>query len=144
MWLAPYLNGIRRAEDLSRADLMAALLARLGHQGATEINRVAPEAFRAPDGGLCRIDYGGDHPSIAVKLQALFSLDTHPMAGGEPLSVQLLSPAGRPVQVTADLPGFWRGAYAEVRKEMRGRYPKHPWPEDPLTAAPTRRAKPRG
>ena len=91
-----------------------------------------------------RIDYSGDRLSVAVRLQELFGLDRHPEAGGEPLVIELLSPAGRPVQTTADLPGFWRSSYADVRKDMRGRYPKHPWPEDPLAAAPTRRAKPRG
>ncbi|WP_340107734.1 ATP-dependent helicase HrpB [Pikeienuella sp. HZG-20] len=142
-WLAPYLPGCRKLEDLTRLDLHALLSARLGHEGRRAVDRVAPEAFTAPDGGVCRIDYDGAAPAIAAPLQAFFGLDRHPTAGGEALSVSLLSPAGRPLQVTADLPGFWRSSYADVRKEMRGRYPRHPWPEDPLSAAPTRRAKPR-
>jgi ATP-dependent helicase HrpB len=92
------------------------------------------------------IDYAAEAgPKIAIRLQELFGLDRHPsIAGGKiPLVIELLSPAHRPVQTTRDLPGFWRGSYAAVRSDMRGRYPKHPWPENPITAAPTRRAKPR-
>jgi ATP-dependent helicase HrpB len=94
-----------------------------------------------------RIDYAAEGgPALDVRLQEMFGLDTHPsVAGGRvPLTLRLLSPAQRPVQMTKDLPGFWRGSYASVRSEMRGRYPKHPWPDDPLNALPTRRAKPRG
>ena len=93
------------------------------------------------------IDYEAETgPTISIRLQELFGLDRHPaIAGGRvPLVIELLSPAHRPVQVTRDLPGFWRGSYAAVRTEMRGRYPRHPWPDDPLAAPPTRRAKPRG
>jgi ATP-dependent helicase HrpB len=94
-----------------------------------------------------RIDYAAEGgPALDVRLQEMFGLDTHPsVAGGRvPLTLRLLSPAQRPVQMTKDLPGFWRGSYAAVRSEMRGRYPKHPWPDDPLNALPTLRAKPRG
>ena len=90
------------------------------------------------------IDYGGEAPAVELRLQELFGVAEHPTAAGLPLQITLLSPAGRPVQTTADLPGFWASSYADVRKDMRGRYPKHPWPEDPVSAAPTTRAKPRG
>jgi ATP-dependent helicase HrpB len=89
------------------------------------------------------VDYSGEAPEIQVRLQEMFGLTTHPTVAGRPLRVTLLSPAGRPVQTTLDLPGFWASSYADVRKEMRGRYPKHPWPEDPTTADPTLRANPR-
>jgi ATP-dependent helicase HrpB len=91
------------------------------------------------------IDYAGGRPAVAIRLQELFGLDVHPTVGpdAEPLVLTLLSPAGRPVQTTADLPGFWRSSYVDVRREMRGRYPRHPWPEAPWAALPTTRAKPR-
>ncbi|MDP8916592.1 MAG: ATP-dependent helicase HrpB, partial [Pseudomonadota bacterium] len=107
----------------------------------------APERFEAPTGSHLPIDYAADGgPRVEVRVQELFGLGRHPaVAGGRaPLSLVLLSPGRRPVQTTTDLPGFWRGSYAAVRTEMRGRYPKHPWPEDPAAAAPTTRAKPRG
>jgi ATP-dependent helicase HrpB len=94
-----------------------------------------------PSGSRVRVDYGADRPVLAVKLQELFGWDETPKIAGIPLLVHLLSPAGRPVAVTADLASFWRDAYRSVRAELRGRYPKHPWPEDPLTAPPTRRLK---
>lgn len=143
-WLAPYLRGIANAGDLGRVDLAAALDAHLGWEGRREVDRVAPDAFVAPTGARHRIDYGGAQPTVRVRLQEMFGLDAHPFVGGSALTIELLSPAQRPVQTTADLPGFWRTSYADVRKDMRGRYPKHPWPEDPLTAPPTTRAKPRG
>jgi ATP-dependent helicase HrpB len=90
------------------------------------------------------VDYDGEVPEVAVRLQEVFGLTRHPLVAGQPLRLTLLSPAGRPVQVTMDLPGFWASSYADVRKDMRGRYPKHPWPEDPTQATPTLRAKPRG
>ncbi|HMK81587.1 MAG TPA: ATP-dependent helicase HrpB [Xanthobacteraceae bacterium] len=111
------------------------------------LDNEAPTHFTAPTGTSVAIDYEAEAgPTIAIRLQELFGLATHPViAGGRvPLVIELLSPAHRPVQVTRDLPGFWRGSYAAVRTEMRGRYPRHPWPDDPLAAAPTRRAKPRG
>ncbi|MEX2521060.1 MAG: ATP-dependent helicase C-terminal domain-containing protein, partial [Paracoccaceae bacterium] len=141
-WLSPWLGGLRRAEDLPRLDLFAILSARLGRDGLAAIDRAAPAAFTPPTGGARLIDYS-DQPRVSLRLQELFGLDRHPMAGGSPLVLELLSPAGRPVQLTADLPAFWRSSYADVRKDMRGRYPRHPWPEDPLSAAPTQRANPR-
>ena len=107
----------------------------------------APTHFTAPTGSQVPIDYdAAQGPTLSIRVQELFGLGTHPaIAGGRvPLTIELLSPAQRPVQVTRDLPGFWRGSYADVKTEMRGRYPRHPWPDDPLHAPPTRRAKRRG
>lgn len=108
------------------------------------LDRIAPAHYTTPLGRKVAIDYGADGPEIALRLQELFGVTRHPSAGGQPLKITLLSPAQRPVQVTRDLPGFWAGSYADVRKDMRAQYPKHPWPEDPTRAAPTLRAKPRG
>jgi ATP-dependent helicase HrpB len=106
----------------------------------------APSHFDAPSGSRLPIDYGEEGASLAIRVQELFGLAEHPrIAGGRvPLVLHLLSPAHRPVQITTDLPRFWRGSWAQVRAQLRGRYPKHPWPENPLAAEPTRRAKPRG
>ena len=138
--------GISRAADLARLDLAAALDARLGREGRQRLDRLAPAAITAPTGTTLAIDYGAAAPTVSVRLQEMFGLTRHPTVGADavPLVVELLSPAGRPVQTTADLPGFWRTSYADVRRDLRGRYPKHPWPEDPAVAEPTRRAKPRG
>ncbi|MEM7522510.1 MAG: ATP-dependent helicase HrpB [Pseudomonadota bacterium] len=142
-WLTPHLSGITGADDLARLDLVSILRAHVGWDGMQAVDRTAPEAVKAPTGAGCPIDYSGARPSISVRLQEMFGLAEHPKVGGAPLLIELLSPAGRPVQTTADLPGFWRSSYADVRKDMRGRYPRHPWPEDPATADPTRRVKPR-
>jgi ATP-dependent helicase HrpB len=144
--LLSHLAGMRTAADLARLDLMAVLEERLGWEARREVDRLAPAAFTTPLGRQVPIDYGGEAPTIAVRLQEMFGVTVHPVVGPKrrPLAVTLLSPAGRPVQVTSDLPGFWAASYAEVRKEMRGRYPRHPWPEDPTRADPTLRAKPRG
>jgi len=145
-WLGPWLSGMSRASDLTRIDLAAALDARLGREARQRLDRLAPAAIEAPTGTRLPIDYGAAAPTVSVRLQEMFGVTRHPTIGADaaPLVVELLSPAGRPVQTTADLPGFWRTSYADVRRDLRGRYPKHPWPEDPATAAPTRRAKPRG
>lgn len=145
-WLGPWLSGISRASDLGRVDLAGALDARLGHEARQRLDRLAPASVRAPTGTSLPVDYGGDAPRISVRLQELFGMTEHPTVGPErvPLVIELLSPAQRPVQTTADLPGFWRTSYADVRRDLRGRYPRHPWPEDPATAEATRRAKPRG
>ena len=143
-WLLPFLAGVRSAEDWARFDLSPALRARLGPMGERALDRAVPGAFETPLGRRVPIDYTGEAPEIAVRLQEMFGQTTHPQVGGRPLRITLLSPAGRPVQTTTDLPGFWAGAYAEVRKEMRGRYPKHPWPEDPTEAAPTLRTRRKG
>ena len=143
-WLAPHLTGLRRIDDLARIDLGAILAGRLDPGARARLDRLAPAAITAPTGTRLAIDYGGPQPSVAVRLQEMFGTTTHPTAAGVPLLFELLSPAGRPVQTTADLPGFWRTSYADVRRDLRGRYPRHPWPEDPAAAAPTRRVKPRG
>lgn len=143
-WLAPHLAGLRRIDDLARIDLGAILAGLLDHGARLRLDRLAPAAITAPTGTRLAIDYAGPQPSVAVRLQEMFGTTTHPSAAGVPLLFELLSPAGRPVQTTADLPGFWRTSYADVRRDLRGRYPRHPWPEDPAAAAPTRRVKPRG
>lgn len=142
-WLLPVLDGVRSAEDWKRFDPLPALEAALTWDQRQTLDRLAPPTFTTPLGRKAPIDYGEDGPEIALRLQELFGVTEHPRSGGVALKITLLSPAGRPVQVTRDLPGFWRGSYADVRKEMRARYPRHPWPEDPTRAAPTLRAKPR-
>jgi len=142
-WLLPFLTGVKTAADWRTFDILPALQAMLGHDGRQRLDRTVPARFETPLGRSIAIDYAGEHPSIELRLQELFGQTTHPTAAGQPLRITLLSPAGRPVQVTMDLPGFWSSSYADVRKDMRGRYPKHPWPEDPTTADPTLRAKAR-
>ena len=143
-WLAPFLTGCRRRRDLDRIPLLDALLSRFDHRQRQQLDQLAPTHLRVPSGSRVRIDYGqGETPVLAVKLQELFGARTTPsVAGGRvPVVLHLLSPARRPVQVTQDLAGFWERSYPAVRSEMRGRYPKHPWPEDPLSAVPTARTK---
>lgn len=142
-WLLPYLTGIRTAQDWKRFDMLDALRARLSWDEMQRLDAEVPAHFITPLGRRIPIDYAGEHPEIALRLQEMFGQTTHPLVGHTPLRVTLLSPAGRPVQTTLDLPGFWATTYADVRKDMRGRYPKHPWPEDPTEADPTLRAKPR-
>ena len=146
-WLGPYAAGLTRLEQLAEIDVAEALAARLDWPQRQALDRLAPTHWTAPSGSRIALDYGDpDKPVIAAKLQELFGQTTTPAVadGRVALTVHLLSPAGRPLQVTQDLAGFWRTGYPEVAKEMRGRYPKHPWPEDPLTAPATRRVKPRG
>ena len=146
-WLAPALYDKTSLKDFSAGDLPEALLTLLPWELRARLEREAPTHFEAPTGTMLAIDYEAEQgPTIAVRLQELFGLNTHPSIakGKVPLVLELLSPAQRPVQVTRDLPGFWRGSYAAVRSDLRGRYPRHPWPEDPATALPTRRVKPRG
>lgn len=142
-WLLPHLSGIRSAEGWKKFDLLTALRGMLDWAQQTELDRFVPGKFTTPLGREIPIDYSGEHPEISLRLQELFGQTTHPMVGRTPLRVTLLSPAQRPVQTTMDLPGFWAGSYADVRKDMRAAYPKHPWPEDPTEADPTLRAKPR-
>jgi len=143
-WLTPALAGKSSLAQLTDAELEAALRSRIPYDATRRLDRDAPPRFEAPTGSRPAIDYGADGgPRVDVRVQELYGLTQHPAVAGVPLTLALLSPAHRPIQVTRDLPGFWRGAWAEVRKEMRGRYPKHLWPEDPATAAPTTRAKPR-
>ena len=146
-WLVPVLYDKTSLKDFSAGDLSDALATLLPWELRARLEREAPTHFEAPTGTQLAIDYEAEQgPTIAVRLQELFGLNTHPsIAKGKiPLVLELLSPAHRPVQVTRDLPGFWRGSYAAVRSDLRGRYPRHPWPEDPATAPPTRRVKPRG
>ncbi|SEO30355.1 ATP-dependent helicase HrpB [Bradyrhizobium sp. OK095] len=146
-WLVPALYDKIALRDISPGDLSDALMALLPWEMRARLDREAPTHFEAPTGTVLAIDYEAEQgPTIAVRLQELFGLNTHPSiaAGKVPLVLELLSPAQRPVQVTRDLPGFWRGSYAAVRSDLRGRYPRHPWPEDPASALPTRRVKPRG
>jgi len=143
-WLAQTFAGKTALAELSADEFAAALAARLPSALQRRLDAEAPIHFVAPTGTRAPIDYAADGgPKISIRVQELFGLAQHPaIAGGKiPLLIELLSPAQRPVQMTRDLPGFWRGSYAAVRAEMRGRYPKHPWPENPLSAAPTRRAK---
>ncbi|MGA0540018.1 ATP-dependent helicase HrpB [Neotabrizicola sp. VNH66] len=145
-WLLPHLTGRRSEAELRALDLSEPLKAYLGWNRMAEVDRLAPAAFVTPLGRAVPIDYDGDHPSISVRLQEMFGVTRHPVVGQNrlPLRVTLLSPAQRPVQVTLDIPRFWATSYADVRKDMRGQYPRHPWPEDPTEAEPTLRAKPRG
>ena len=136
-----------RAREIAADDLSAALDALLPWTLRRRLDAEAPTHFTAPSGSHVPIDYEAEEgPKLSIRVQELFGLAKHPaIAGGRvPLVIELLSPAHRPVQVTRDLPGFWRGSYADVKAEMRGRYPRHPWPDDPLTAPATRRAKRRG
>jgi len=145
-WLTPFLSGKTSLSGLSPDELATALEAMLPHTLQRRVEREAPTHFTAPTGSRIAIDYTEEGPKISVRVQELFGLGSHPaIANGKmPLIIELLSPAHRPVQVTRDLPSFWKGSYAAVKSEMRGRYPRHPWPDDPASAPPTRRAKPRG
>ena len=136
-WLAPLLAG-RRDLNLSKSALTDALLARIDWDNRKKLDTIAPREFVSPAGTHHVIDY--DHeggPAVEVRVQALFGLDTHPTVGRTPLLLQLTSPAGRPIQTTRDLPGFWRGSWRDVAKEMKGRYPRHRWPEEPWAEAPS-------
>ena len=140
-WLAPWLDGITRREHLARIPLGDALRSRLTWEQQRRLDELAPTHLEVPTGSRIRIDYLDESaPAVSVRLQEVFGLEESPRIGGGrvPITFKLLSPAQRPVQVTRDLGGFWRGSYADVRKDMRGRYPKHYWPENPLEAEPTR------
>jgi ATP-dependent helicase HrpB len=146
-WLAPFLMGKTSLTELGEGDFAEALHARLPYALARRLDSEAPTHFIAPTGSAIPVDYEAEGgPAIALRVQELFGLATHPaLAGGRaPLTLHLLSPAHRPIQITRDLPGFWRGSWTAVKAEMRGRYPRHSWPDDPAGAAPTARAKPRG
>lgn len=145
-WLAPYLTGVTRRAHLSRVDLGAALRAPLSWPQQQSLARLAPTHFAAPSGSRLPIDYSTGAPAVSIRLQEMFGLTETPAvaAGRVPILLHLLSPAGRPVQVTRDLASFWANAYHDVKRDLRGQYPKHHWPDDPLRATPTRRAKRRG
>jgi ATP-dependent helicase HrpB len=143
-WLAPVLKGKRRLGDVTDAMLADAMAGLLGWAGARRLDAFAPRGFETPAGSHHAIDYAAEGgPAVDVRVQALFGLSTHPHVGEgrQPLTLRLTSPAGRPIQVTKDLPRFWAGSWTDVRRDLRGRYPKHPWPEDPVAAVPTLRAK---
>ncbi len=143
-WLLPYLQGVKTAQHWKNFDLLPPLRSLVDYNQTQHLDRSVPAHFTTPLGRKIPIDYSGEAPEIQLRLQELFGQTTHPTVAGTPLRVTLLSPAQRPVQTTMDIPGFWDSSYADVRKDMRGRYPKHPWPEDPRQADPTLRAKPRG
>ena len=146
-WLAPCVVGRTSLAEITADDLAGALDALLPWARRAEMDRLLPSHFEAPSGSRVPIDYGAENgPALEIRVQELFGLDRHPaVAGGRvPLLVILLSPARRPIQTTRDLPGFWRGSWKDVAKDLRGRYPRHPWPDDPLAATATNRAKPRG
>lgn len=142
--LLPFLAGRSTSAALKGLDLVPVLQSLLGWEGQQRLDLEAPGAFETPLGRKVPIDYGGEAPEITLRLQEMFGVTRHPVVAGRPLRVTLLSPGGKPVQTTTDIPGFWASSYADVRKDMRGRYPRHPWPEDPTVAEPTLRAKPRG
>ncbi|MFZ3581560.1 ATP-dependent helicase HrpB [Loktanella sp. DJP18] len=143
-WLLPHLGGVRSAADWGRFDLSGPLRAMLDWDAMQRLDQAAPAHFETPLGRRIPIDYDGDAPQITLRIQEMFGQARHPVVGDTPLRVTLLSPGQKPVQVTQDIPGFWATSYADVRRDMRGRYPRHPWPEDPTQADPTLRAKPRG
>ena len=145
IWLEPHIRGVTRRAQLDALDLQHILEAMLPAAQKRQLDRMAPVSVSVPSGSLVAIEYGEGEPVLRVKLQEMFGLKTVPQLaeGRIALKLVLLSPAGRPLAVTGDLAGFWINSYPQVRAEMRGRYPKHPWPEDPLSALPTRRAKPR-
>ena len=143
-WLAPLLAGKRRLSDLDRSQLSGVLEGIIGWDGKQQLERLAPPAFQSPAGSSHEIDYAAEGgPRVELRVQALFGLAEHPVVGSAriPLVLSLTSPAGRPIQTTRDLPGFWAGSWSAVAKEMRGRYPRHPWPDDPAGAAATLRTK---
>lgn len=142
-WLLPHLAGVKTAADLKRLSLTEPLRQSLTWDQQQQLDHAAPAHFTTPLGSKIPIDYSGEAPEIRLRLQEMFGVTVHPKIGKTALRVTLLSPARNAVQTTMDIPGFWASSYADVRKEMRARYPKHPWPENPTKADPTLRAKPR-
>ena len=145
-WLAPWLDGITRCDHLARVDLHGALHGLLDWNRQRQLDELAPTHLTVPSGSRIAIDYSGGTPKLSVRLQEVFGLMESPrVAGGSvPVTMELLSPARRPVQVTQDLASFWARTYPEVKKELKGRYPKHSWPDDPYAATPTRKVRPPG
>lgn len=145
-WFAPYQSDARGISDISASGLSNGLMALIPHELQRDLSRLAPTHFEAPTGQRHPIQYDGEEPTLTIRVQELFGLRQHPTIGGGrlPLLLELTSPAHRPIQTTRDLPGFWAGSWKDVRADMRGRYPKHPWPERPEEATATTRAKPRG
>jgi ATP-dependent helicase HrpB len=141
-WLPLLAAGKRRLSEIDPAALSGVLDAMLGWDGRKTLERLAPSHFTTPAGSTHPIDYEAEAgPTVTARVQAFYGLSEHPMAAGLPLVLSLTSPAGRPIQTTRDLPGFWKGSWSEVAREMRGRYPRHPWPDDPAAADPTLRTK---
>ena len=141
-WLPPLLDGIRRLDQIAPGALTEALRTLIGWDALQRIERVAPSHFTSPAGSSHPIDYGAEAgPTVELRPQTLFGLNEHPRVGTTPLILSLTSPAGRPIQTTRDLPGFWAGSWSAVAKDMRGRYPRHPWPDDPAAASATLRTK---
>ena len=145
-WLAPYLDKVNLLQDFKKLNLSDILQAMLPWEKQQQLNQLAPVRIKVPSGSSIAIDYNETPPKLAVKLQEMFGCEQTPsiVNGKVPLVVHLLSPAGRPLQITQDLARFWRTSYHDVKKEMKGRYPKHPWPEDPMLAEATRKTKRRG
>ena len=144
-WLVPYLTGVTGLRDLARIDLKGALFSFLSYEQHQNLDELAPTLLTVPSGSRIPIDYSGETPVLAVRLQEMFGLDKTPavLGGRQHLLIHLLSPASRPVQITADLAGFWKTGYRDVKKELKGRYPKHYWPDDPLQAQATARVRPK-
>ncbi|HEY3699618.1 MAG TPA: ATP-dependent helicase C-terminal domain-containing protein, partial [Spongiibacteraceae bacterium] len=141
-WLEPYLSRVRKLSELRALDFGAMLRARLTYTQQQQLERETPTHFTLPSGTRQPIEYRSDAaPKLAARMTEFYGLDVHPTLGGEPMLLELLSPARQPLQLTGDLPGFWRSAYADVRKEMKGRYPKHFWPEQPWSAPATATTK---
>ncbi|AYG61220.1 ATP-dependent helicase HrpB [Rhizobium jaguaris] len=145
-WFTPFQTDARGLSDISTGGLSNGLMSLVPHELQRDLGRMAPTHFEAPTGQRHPIQYEGEEPLLTIRVQELFGLKQHPAIGGGrlPLVLELTSPAHRPIQTTRDLPGFWAGSWKDVRADMRGRYPRHPWPEDPADALPTTRAKPRG
>ncbi len=145
-WFVPYQMDARGISDISSSGLSNGLMTLIPHDLQRDLSRLAPTHFEAPTGQRHPIQYDGEEPTLTIRVQELFGLKQHPAIGGGrlPLLLELTSPAHRPIQTTRDLPGFWAGSWKDVRADMRGRYPKHPWPERPEDAMPTTRVKPRG
>ena len=145
-WFTPFQTDARGLSDISAGGLSNGLMSLVPHELQRDLARMAPTHFEAPTGQRHPIQYDGEEPLLTIRVQELFGLKQHPAIGGGrlPLVLELTSPAHRPIQTTRDLPGFWAGSWKDVRADMRGRYPRHPWPEDPAEALPTTRAKPRG
>lgn len=145
-WLMPFVLEPRGVDSIGADALHEGLMSLVPHEVRRELDKAAPTHFDSPAGNRHPIDYSGEEPLLTIRVQELFGLKSHPAIGNGriPLVLELTSPAHRPIQTTRDLPGFWKGSWKDVRADMRGRYPKHPWPEDPAEAAPTARAKPRG
>jgi len=142
-WLGPYLGPITTVNGFKKLDVLQILKSLINFEELSQLNKLAPERIKVPSGSNIKINYGESPPVLAVKLQEMFGVvETPSIANGNvKLLVHLLSPAGRPLQVTQDLAGFWKSSYFDVKKEMKGRYPKHPWPDDPLIAIPTRKTR---